>query len=148
MIRWGDVSDLPYSLSQQGGHGLHPFSHNPPAHLSNPPINQSDSALTYHHDSFFASCGPPRGPVSVLGYLLSERRLPLPSPLPLRTHLLYLRSQLRFSRSQCMVGHQPCICTFAVPPPQILPIPSQVLITPPPPSSIHSWMVRTCLLLI
>ena len=38
-----------------GGHGLLPFSHTPPAHLSNPPINQFNFALTYHHASFFAS---------------------------------------------------------------------------------------------
>ena len=46
------VAALPLAL---GGARLLPFGHTPPAPLSNPPINQSDSALTYHHASFFAS---------------------------------------------------------------------------------------------
>ena len=46
------VAALPLAL---GGARLLPFGHTPPAHLSNPPINQSDSALTYHHASFFPS---------------------------------------------------------------------------------------------
>ena len=46
------VASLPLAL---GGHGLVPFNLTPSTHHSNPPINQSELALTYHHASFFAS---------------------------------------------------------------------------------------------
>ena len=45
------LASLPLAL---GGHGLLPFSHKPPHH-SDPPTNQSNLTLTYHHASFYAS---------------------------------------------------------------------------------------------
>ena len=121
-----------------GGQGLFPFSHTPPAHQSNPPINQQcDFALTYHHASFVASWSSRRA-VSKLGCPPSERTPSLPSLIPLPTHPLYLRSKLRFStHGWPSMSHlhdcSPTLTDLTYP-----------LITPAPPSSIHSWMVRTC----
>ena len=86
----------------------------------------------------FLHLGPPRGVVSVLGCPLSERKPSLPSLRPLPTHPLYLRSKLRFStHGWPSMSHlhdcSPTLTDLTYP-----------LITPAPPSSIHSWMVRTC----
>ena len=51
------LASLPLAL---GGHGILPFSHEPPPHHDSPPTNQHQAnrnltSLTYHHASFYAS---------------------------------------------------------------------------------------------
>ena len=44
-----ETRTLPLAL---GGHGFLPFSHERPLPHSDPPTNQADPTLTYHHASF------------------------------------------------------------------------------------------------
>ena len=132
------LASLPLAL---GGHGFLPFSHNNPPHHSNPPINQSDFALTYHHAPFM-HLGHAHGAVSELGFPLSETKPSLPSLSPLLTRRLYPHSKLRLSTHRWpstlhLLVRNPTPTEHAYP-----------LTTPSPPSSIHSWMVRTCLSLL
>ena len=134
------IAALPLAL---GVAGLITFSHTP---LRTSPIRPSISLILLSHVIMLRSLhlGPPRGPVSVLGYLLSERRPSLPSPLPLITHPLYLRSKLRFS-THVWPSTLLSVLHVCSPTPKELAYP---LTTSSPPSSIHSWMVRTCLLFL
>ena len=83
--------------------------------------------------------GPPPGAVSELRCPLSERKPSLPSLTPLLTHRIHLHARLRFSThagwpsTSHLHDCSPTLTDLTYP-----------LITPAPPSSIHSWMVRTC----
>ena len=90
--------------------------------------------------------GHARGAVSELGFPLSETKPSLPSLLPLLTHRLYRHSKLRFSTHGWPSTLHLLVCSPT--PTQSMPNTLSPLTTPSPPSSIHSWMVRTCLLLM
>ena len=85
--------------------------------------------------------GPPPGAVSELRCPLSERKPSLPSLTPLLTHRIHLHARLRFST------HAGWPSTSHLhdcsPTPTDLTYTLSLVITPPLPSSIHSWMVRT-----
>ena len=84
--------------------------------------------------------------VSELGFPLSETKPSLLSLSPLLTHRLYLHSKLRFSTHGWPSTLHLLVCSPT--PTQSMPNTLSPLTTPSPPSSIHSWMVRTCLLLM
>ena len=128
------VASLPLAL---GGHGLVPFNLTPSTHHSKLPINQSELALTYHHASFFASWSstwssirawvpPLRGESFPSATNLSPNSPPLP---PFKAQVL--NTWWLINAASARQQHHP-YTDHTYP-----------LITQPPPSSIHSWMVRT-----